>query len=358
MIYAPPTQVLLTTTLPSFVMQLSGSLTHAVSLVHAVLSHEPTPQVTATFARERSALLREVGHHIMTWVLHRIEPENPKEAPSRLCLGTRAYRRRTYRTQVATLFGTVVVWRVLDEPLEPGRRSIHPLELRVGLEAGLATPALAERIGHWATDHSQRHVLEMLSHAHGVQWSCPTLRKLLASLRVGMAPHRHAAQVDHVVAWLPQARQSKGRFQPTLSVGRDGVHVPMRHGAFTEGATATVSVLDRRGKRLGTVYLGQMPESGQGTLSEQVTVLIQDIFRRVDSQGVRLVYVSDDSSHPRESYHNVLKKMTAPQRPWRQLAWIRSLTPTMPASTSSSWRRPYADRGPQASNGPKRCATN
>jgi hypothetical protein len=52
-------------------------------------------------------------------------------------------------------------------------------------------------------------------------------------------------------------------------VGRDGVNVPLRHGAWKEGATATVSVLDRRGKRVGTVYLGHMPEAGQTTLTTQ-----------------------------------------------------------------------------------------
>ena len=125
-------------------------------------------------------------------------------------------------TTLATLFGPVVVWRRLYEPLEGGARSIHPLELRLGMEAGLATPALAERIGGWAADHSQRQVLAMLTHDHGVQWSCTTLRKLLGSLSAGMAPHRHAAQTDQVVRWLHQARASTGRFQPTLAVGRDG----------------------------------------------------------------------------------------------------------------------------------------
>ena len=38
---------------------------------------------------------------------------------------------------------------------------------------------------------------------------------------------------------------------------------------WQEGATATVAGLDRRGKRLGTVYLGHMPESSQGTLTAQ-----------------------------------------------------------------------------------------
>jgi hypothetical protein len=146
-------------------------------------------------------------------------------------------------------------------------KSLHPLELRLGLEAGLATPALAERIGIWAADHSQRYVLEMLRHDHSVPWSCTTLRTLLSSLSAGMAPYRQAAQVDRVVGWLHQARASNGRFQPTLAVGRDGVNVPMRHGAWKEGSTATVSVLNRRGKRVGTVYLGQMPEPGQPTLT-------------------------------------------------------------------------------------------
>src|SRR6476660_10175800 len=113
-----------------------------------------------------------------------------------------------------------------------------------------------------------------------------------------MAPHRQAAQIAQVVRWLPQARASTGRFQPILAVGRDGVNVPIRHREWKEGATATVSVLNRRGKRIGTVYLGQMPESGQPTLTAQLTALIHAILSQVDSQGLRLVYVSDDGYHP------------------------------------------------------------
>jgi hypothetical protein len=138
-----------------------------------------------------------------------------------------------------------------------------------------------------------------------------------------MAAHRQAAQVDQVVRWFHQARASTGRFQPTLAVGRDGVNVPLRHGEWKEGATATVSVMDRRGKRVGTVYLGQMPESGQTTLTTQLTALIQDILQQVDAQGLRLVYGSDDGYHPSDYYHNVLQKMRDPQRPWCPLMWIR-----------------------------------
>jgi hypothetical protein len=177
----------------------------------------------------------------------------------------------------------VVVWRRLYEPLTPGQRAIHPLELKVGIEAGGAPPALAERVGRGAADPTQRQGLEMRQHDHGVHWSCATLRKLRGSLRTGMAAHRQAAQVAQVVRWLPQAQASTGRWQPTLAGGRDGVNVPLRHGAWQEGATATVAVLERRGTRVGTVYVGQRPEAGQRTVTTHLTARIQAILQYVDA---------------------------------------------------------------------------
>jgi hypothetical protein len=324
MIHSTPTKVLLATTLQPLVVQLSGSLAHGAKLIDQCLHQTPTPQQMVTFECELRTLLREVGRRIMAWVLNHMEPESAIEMPSRLWWKGRAYRRRRkHRTTLATLFGPVVVWRRLYEPLGGRARSLHPLELHGGIEAGVATPALAERIGRWATDHSQRQVLEMLRQDHGVPWSCTTLRKLLSSLSAGMTPHRQTAQVDQVVRWLQQARTSKGRVQPTLAVGRDGTNVPLRHGEWKEGATATVSVMDRRGKRVGTVYLGQMPEAGQTTLTAQLTALLQAILSQVESQSLRLVYGSDDGYHPSDYYHSVLKKMPDPKRPWRQLTWLR-----------------------------------
>jgi hypothetical protein len=324
MVQTTPTKVLLATTLQPLVGQWSGSLAHGAKLIDQFLPQEPTPQHMATFARELHRLLREVGRRIMAWALPHMEPACAEEMPSRLWWKEQAYRRRRkHRTTIATLFGPVVVWRRLYEPLAPRARAIHPLARRWGIEAGLATPALAERIGGWAADHTQRQVLAMLRKDHGVQWSCTTLRKLLGSLSAGMAPHCPPAQVDQVVRWRHQARASKGRFQATLSVGRDGVNVPMRHGEWQEGATATVAVLDRGGKRVGTVSLGQMPESGQPPLTAQLTALLQDILRHVDSQRLRLVSVSDDGYQPSHHSHHVLKKMQDPKRPWHTLAWIR-----------------------------------
>jgi hypothetical protein len=106
------------------------------------------------------------------------------------------------------------------------------------------------------------------------------------------------AQVEQVVPWLDQARASKGRYQPRLSVGRDGIFVPRQHRVWQEGATATVSVCDRRGQRLGTVSLGHMPAPGQGTLTTPFHALLQAILRQGDSPGLRLVYGTDDGYPP------------------------------------------------------------
>jgi hypothetical protein len=163
----------------------------------------------------------------------------------------------------------------------------------------------------------------MLAGDHNVHWACTALRQVLASLSAGLAPHRHVSQVEHVVSWLEQARASTGRYRPTLSVGRDGLFVPLQHRVWQEGATATVSVLDRRGKRVGPGYLGHMPEPGQGTVTAQLSALLHDILSRVDSYGLRLVYVTDDGYHPSDYDQSVLRQMSDPRRPWCCLDWIR-----------------------------------
>src|SRR5918992_4132528 len=238
MIHPTPTQTLLTTTYESLVMQLSGLLARGTRLLDRFVHAEPTPETIMAFERELSALLREVGRRIMAWTLNRLEPDADNEAPLRVSFEGRLYRRRRqHQHVVGTRFGPMTLWRRLYEPLGHRGRSIHPLELRLGIEAGLATAALAERVGYWATDHTQHEVREMVERDHSVSWSCTSLRKLLGSLRAGMAPYREGAQVEQVLGWIEQARTAKGRFQPTLSVGRDGIFVPLRGGMAQEGAT-------------------------------------------------------------------------------------------------------------------------
>ena len=110
-----------------------------------------------------------------------------------------------------------------------------------------------------------------------------------------------------------------------LSVGRDGVMIPIVNSqTYKEAAAATVSVLDRWGRRLGTVSLGQMPEAHQTSLGDDLTRLLRDVLSRGDGSLPRLVYVTDCGHHPTVYFEEVLSRMINPQRPAESLPgeWI------------------------------------
>src|SRR4051812_4364568 len=284
----------------------------------------PTPSACYQFETQLHDALREVGRIIVEWTYNDLEPDDRHLMPAHLRFDGDWYRRRdkTPNRCIATLFGTITLWRHLYQPIHGVERSIFPLEVRLGLAAGRATPALAERVAHAAADSTQGTVLAGLKRDRGVAWSVATLRAVIATTWEGMAPHLHAAQVARVLAWLTQADASRGPRKPVLAAGRDGVFVPIRgDDSYREAATATVSVYDRAGRRLGTVYLGRMPEPGQGALSEQLTRLITAVLAGWSGPLPRLAYVTDAGHHPSEYYERVLKPMRHPSRPGAPLEW-------------------------------------
>lgn len=243
--------------------------------------------------------------------------------------GDETYRRRFKSpNMLGTLFGSIEVRRCVYECLEPGERCIAPLELRLGVVAGLATPALAERIGRWSAEHNQQEVLALLQAEHGVCWSVKSLRQIAEAVRDGVTQPGERARQDRLIELLTAAEESPGKHRPTLAVGRDGVMVPIRGQGYQEAATGTVSVNDRRGKRLGTVYLGRMPESGQHRLTKQMAGLLTAVLVTWHALGQscpRLAYLTDGGSHPRQFFHQVLKRMADPWRPGQRLAWAWTL---------------------------------
>jgi hypothetical protein len=293
-------------------------------LIERFRAAEPTPHGALQFEQALQDLLRQVGREIVGWVYNSLEAEQAAALPAQIWFEGECYRRRTRTAnrKLATLFGVIVLWRFRYEPLEAGLKSIFPLEIRLGIEAARATPALATRVGQWLAQYTQQTVLELLRRDQGVSWAVKTLRKVMASLSAGMAEFRQKAQVEQVLAWLQQAHDSSGAHRPVLSVGRDGVFVPLRKDReYHEGATATVSVLDRSGRRLGTVYLGRMPEPGQTTLSQQLTALLHEVLVGWKGLMPRLEYVTDGGHHQTEYYRQVLKKMADPRRPGHTLDW-------------------------------------
>src|SRR5262249_46211372 len=150
-----------------------------------------------------------------------------------------------------------------------------------------------ERVARASLEHTQAEVRAWLLREHGLSWSNDRLRAALRDVRRGLAPFVPALQQERVLHWLAQAEASRGRHRPVLAVGRDGIMVPMRGGGYQEASTATVTVYDRRRRRLGTVYLGQMPQAKQAMLSQELTALLRGVLRAYAGPVPRLAYVTD-----------------------------------------------------------------
>jgi len=84
--------------------------------------------------------------------------------------------------------------------------------------------------------------------------------------------------------------------------------------------TATLSVYDRQGKRLGTVYLAYAPELGQQTMTDELTALLEEVLRQWEGPLPRLAYVTDAGSNETQYYRKVLKRLRHP-RTGKRLAW-------------------------------------
>lgn len=301
-----------------------------------------TPQATFEFERTLQGLLRELGLRLVAWTFNHMEVEQPEALPDAIEVLGERYRRRCRsprRGTIATLFGSIELTRWLYRSNTPGEAAIFPLEINLGIEAGGATPALAERAGWLTAASTQTATVDILAADHGVKWSVATLRKLLDALGESLSAQRHPVQVQRLLELLKTAEQSRGSRKIVLAVGRDGVFVPIRKSkAYQEAVAATVSIYDRRGKRLGTVYLGRMPESGQTTLSKQLTDLLADVLRQWTGPPPRLCYVTDSGHHPTEYFRTVLEPMTHPVT-GKALVWESSITSTSANTSPNSPKR-------------------
>ena len=300
-------------------------------LVRTFLLQPITPEATWQFENAVEDRLREFGRNLLEVVYNRLDADDPAQMPKQVEHDRQEYSRKNEKTPnrggIGTLFGKIPLVRFSYEPLSEARddkqKSVSPLELCLGIVAGNASPALAERVGRAAADQTQGALLEFLEREHRVRWSAKVLRRVTAAVSRGVAEHLHQAQKQQLLAWLRAADGSKGRQMITLAVGRDGIMIPIRsEKTYKEGAVGTVSVYDRRGRRLGTVYLGQMPEAFQTTLSEELSRLVTELLEEWDGRWPRLAYVTDAGYHPTEYFDNVLTQMEHPRHPRRLLEWI------------------------------------
>jgi hypothetical protein len=281
-----------------------------------------TPAATYALEKELQAAFDAAARALLEQALNRLEPARPAETASKVRYHRQTYRRnKRTKAEVATTFGPITLWSWLYLSAEDGEPGLHPLHRRLGIGAGGATPLLAERAARWAVDHSQAEVRQWLATEHGLGWSNDRLRRVLREFRRTAVAFRAEAQQERLLGWLADAERSRGRHRPALTVGRDGVMVPMRGHGYQEASAATVAVYERRGKRLGTVYLGQMPEAHQVALSDALTALVEAVLGRWQGPPPRLVYVTDKGQAQEDYYRRVLRQLQDPRRPGRRLSW-------------------------------------
>jgi hypothetical protein len=305
---------------------LQTQLTELQQMLNQFREQPPTPAAFCDLENRIKSCLRGVGRRLLEWLLAQLEPAIRDQTSPRVQFQRETYRRRPKQPKtIYSTFGPIEYSRFRYEACERGNPSIFPLDLMLGLEAHLATPALADHVGRLAVHHEQSQVLAALVREHGVCWAAATLRKVTASLANNLASFREAGQIRQAIHWLQKAFASKGRYRPVLAAGRDGIMIPMRKQGFKEACAATLAIYGRNGKRLGTLYLGTMPEPGQETMTKQLTSLIEKILAAWHARGgdcPRLAYLTDGGYHPREFYQRVLRKLT---NPWfqdgRKLGW-------------------------------------
>jgi hypothetical protein len=71
------------------------------------------------------------------------------------------------------------------------------------------------------------------------------------------------------------------------------------------------------------VYLGEMPEAYQTTLSAALTKLITEVLGEWSGPAPRLVYITDAGFHQTGYFEEVLTQMDDPHQAGRKLQWTR-----------------------------------
>jgi hypothetical protein len=307
---------------------LSTFLAEVQKLVDDFLAGPINPLATYNFETALFASQRRISRQIIE-VAYNEAARRIDATSDRLHHEGEDYRRLTETSpnpHVATLFGTIRLTRHLFRACrrDSGEKSITPAEMFLGLMQG-ATPALAETATRCfaAMGATQNTVIERIEEMHGVAIGVGRLRKLLAERAQADTEQRIKRLADKVLKLLKKAAAQPGKNLPVLSIGRDGVTLRQyQNRNFEMASVATITVYGRDSKRVGTVYLGFVPEPLQTTLTDQLTQLIERILSGWIGEIPRLAYVTDAGENETAYFDNVLRQLRHP-RTGEPLQWQR-----------------------------------
>lgn len=279
---------------------------------------EVTPQRCERVERRLETLFREMARLVLERTVNQLESSSRPEAVTWEHRIFRPYARR--ERAMATRLGVIRYRRWLHRSeYSFFVKGIAPLDKRLGLTGNRVSPGVAHKLGRLAADLPQQAAIAELHEQFGVRLSVDAYRGVVEHLACEIQFRHDEAAIDQLREWIDHAAKSKGKHDVLLLVGRDGVHVPLRE-SWKEAACGTLAVYDRNRKRLGTIYLGEMPETKQVTMTKRLTKVIVGVLDTESAVPLRLRYVTDAGNAPTGYFQSVLKAMKHP-RTGEPLKW-------------------------------------
>ena len=106
------------TSLSPLAVRLIPVIAQIGRLIVQFRKRDVTPLTCHQFETQLQAQLRELGRIIVEWTFNHLEPHDRRDMPNQMCFQGVWYRRRskTPNRKVATLFGTITLWRYLYQP--------------------------------------------------------------------------------------------------------------------------------------------------------------------------------------------------------------------------------------------------
>ena len=215
-------------------------------------------------------------------------------------LGTIRYRRWYFQTSDAWYHG-----------LAPLDVRLGIVDVRRGFNTGRLSPALAEVVGRLAAEMPQQAAIEQISERFDVKFSVEAYRRCVDHIHRLTQAHCDEQAIEQLIEWTVQASRSTGKQRVLLQLGRDGVHVPLRPG-WKESGCATLSLFDRNGQRLGTIYLGEAPRKDQLFLTRRLDWILKKYFEGLPCEVPVLRYVTDAGALPQSYFKKTLSRMKHP----------------------------------------------
>ena len=302
----------------SFVGSLLRVVWRIIASVNALSRRELSPRSFERFERRLERFFRELARLLIEQTVNHLESSDRPTAIQWDGGRTLVAHRRFWRT-METRLGTIRYQRWVFQHELPWVPSVAPLDLRLGLIGQRVSPGVAHKMGRLAADLPQQPALQQLREQFGITLSVEAYRRIVQHISIEIRFLHDRLAVDELLRWIAEARQSTGKHEVLLLVGRDGVHVPMRQ-SWKEAGCATLAVYDRNRKRLGTVYLGEMPQKNQVALTERLTKVITEVLSGDCDHPLKLRYVTDAGGLPRSYFQKVLAKMKHP-RTGEPLQW-------------------------------------